>query len=68
LNKASAENIMKDEAITKGTLNMKFSHSCQTVNLNCFNCNLMIAAPETLKAAYKKIYKIVFCMSIGNGY
>jgi hypothetical protein len=51
LKKASAENIIKRKARTKGRLNISLNHSLIVSKLLPFNCHLIRAAPETLKVA-----------------
>ena len=51
LNKAIAERIVSVKAIIKGTFIKNFNHSFNVVKLLPFNCNLINAAPVTLKVA-----------------
>jgi hypothetical protein len=55
LNKASAENRMRAKALRKGILKTNEIHSLILVKAFPLNCPLIKAAPETLKAAYRKM-------------
>jgi len=62
LKNASAENTINKKAAIKGRLSTSFSHSLTVSRLLPFRCHLIKAAPETFKAAYKSMYKMVFVM------